>query len=84
MPEKLTPEIMEEMLREDVEPTLPSSPPKAVKDFENFVEHDFINFLQANRLEKGSISNGCGESATVRTDKHGFYKVKYSKVKDNL
>lgn len=56
----------------------------SIGHFENFIETTFIKFLQAHKLESGSISNGCGEKAVVSMDKHGFYKIKYSKVKDNL
>jgi hypothetical protein len=57
---------------------------KARRDFENFVEGDFISFLEKYGLESGSVSNGYGERANVTKDKHGFFKVRYSKVKDNL
>lgn len=57
---------------------------KSVDNFEHFVEHDFINFLQANKLESGTIKNAVGDKAVVSVDKHGFYKVKYTIVKDNL
>lgn len=57
---------------------------KSIEHFENFVENEFINFLQLHKLEGGSIKNGIGDKATVSVDKHGFFKVKYTIVKDNL
>jgi hypothetical protein len=68
----------------DMKETSVPTIPKSVTHFENFVESTFINFMIANKLEAGSISNGCGEKAIVTTDKHGFYKVRYTKTKENL
>lgn len=56
----------------------------AIRDFENFVESVFLNFLISNRLEGGSLNNGYGEKAVVTKDKHGFFRVKYTKQKDQL
>ena len=71
---------MTEHVREDHQTSLPLS----LHNFESFVESTFIKFLQEHKLTGGSVSTGAGEKATVTMDKHGYYRVKYTKVKDNL
>ncbi|GEA16803.1 hypothetical protein E308F_30490 [Moorella sp. E308F] len=53
-------------------------------NFEEFVEKEFIKFLQEHNLESGSISDGRGRKASVKRDKYGFFSVKYTTVKENL
>lgn len=43
--------------------------------FEAFVKSKFIDFLVEHEMAEGTISNGLGSKATVKRDKHGFYKV---------
>jgi hypothetical protein len=43
--------------------------------FERMVQEEFIKFLGDNKLPKGTIFDGCGNKATVKKDKHGFYKI---------
>ena len=43
--------------------------------FERLVKDKFVDFLKDNELAGGVINDGCGNRATVKKDKHGFYKI---------
>ena len=45
---------------------------------------DMIEFMKERGLARGTISDGCGNSVTVIKDKHGFYKTKITKLKENV
>jgi hypothetical protein len=44
--------------------------------FNKFVKNEFIQFMNKHELAEGSISDGVGNKALVKRDKHGFYKIR--------
>ncbi|MEC0276914.1 hypothetical protein [Peribacillus frigoritolerans] len=53
-------------------------------DFADYITDHLLPQMKRFQIKKASVSNGFGDKATITRDKHGFYKVKFEYVKEQL
>lgn len=44
-------------------------------DFEVIIKEKLIQFMVDNNLVSSTVSDGCGNRAVIKKNKHGFFKV---------
>lgn len=54
----------------------------AQKDFKKFIEQLILPLMQQYNLSNIAISNGIGDTAKLKKDKHGFIKINITTTTD--
>jgi hypothetical protein len=52
--------------------------------FKQFVEDFFLPLVKTFEMTKATVQNGLGDKATIKRDKHGFYQIKFTYVKEQV
>ncbi len=57
---------------------------KHYEEFEEFIEMNFIPFMEKHKLDVGTLTSSLGAKATVKKNKHGFFQITITKKKTNV